>query len=73
MMASERDASIVRSTVQLAHALGLESVAEGVESQAVLDAITAMGCDLAQGYYIAGPQQGREVIPWARTNGWFPA
>jgi diguanylate cyclase (GGDEF)-like protein len=73
MMASERDASIVRSTVQLAHALGLEAVAEGVESQAVLDAITAMGCDLAQGYYIAGPQPGGEVIPWARANGWFPA
>jgi len=71
MMASERDASIVRSTIQLAHALGLQAVAEGVESQAVLDSITAMGCDLAQGYYIAGPHPGRELIPWARANGWF--
>jgi diguanylate cyclase (GGDEF)-like protein len=71
MIASERDASIVHSTIQLAHALGLESVAEGVESQAVLDAISKMGCDLAQGYYIAGPQPGRDIIPWAKANGWF--
>jgi diguanylate cyclase (GGDEF)-like protein len=71
MMTSERDASIVRSTVQLAHALGLASVAEGVESQAVLDAITAMGCDLAQGYFIAGPQPGRDILPWAREHGWL--
>jgi len=71
MMTSERDASIVRSTIQLAHALGLESVAEGVESQAVLDAIAAMGCDLAQGYAIAGPQPGRALLPWAKANGWF--
>jgi EAL domain-containing protein (putative c-di-GMP-specific phosphodiesterase class I) len=71
MMTSERDASIVRSTIQLAHALGLESVAEGVESQAVLDSISRMGCDLAQGYFIGAPQQGAELIPWARANGWF--
>lgn len=71
MMASERDASIVRSTIQLAHALGLQAVAEGVESQAVLDAITAMGCDLAQGYFIAGPQAGGDLMPWAQSSGWF--
>jgi EAL domain-containing protein (putative c-di-GMP-specific phosphodiesterase class I) len=71
MIASERDASIVRSTVQLAHALGLQSVAEGVESQAVFDAIAAMGCDMAQGYFIAAPQAGRDLLPWARANGWF--
>jgi diguanylate cyclase (GGDEF)-like protein len=71
MIASERDASIVRSTIQLAHALGLESVAEGVESQAVFDAIAAMGCDLAQGYFIAGPQSGKALLPWARAQGWL--
>jgi EAL domain-containing protein (putative c-di-GMP-specific phosphodiesterase class I) len=49
------DATIVRSTIDLAHNLGLEVVAEGVESQEVWDALRAEGCSLAQGYFIAKP------------------
>ena len=49
------DATIVRSTIDLAHNLGLEVVAEGVESQEVWDALRAQGCSLAQGYFIAKP------------------
>ena len=49
------DATIVRSTIDLAHNLGLEVVAEGVETQEVWDALRAQGCSLAQGYFIAKP------------------
>jgi EAL domain-containing protein (putative c-di-GMP-specific phosphodiesterase class I)/GGDEF domain-containing protein len=49
------DAVLVRSAVSLAHSLGLRSVAEGVENQATLDLLYAMGCDLVQGFLIARP------------------
>ncbi len=46
---------IVKATVDLAHAIGISACAEGVESQAVLDYLRAMGCDMAQGYHISAP------------------
>ena len=50
-----RSAAIVRSTIELAHALDLKVVAEGVEHQEALDAVTAFGCDYAQGYHYSRP------------------
>jgi len=55
MAKDENDASIVRATVSLAHDLGLEVVAEGVEDQASQDALSNMGCEYIQGYHIARP------------------
>ncbi len=55
MTHSHRDPLIVRSTIDLAHALGLTVVAEGVESLAVLGLLKVMGCDCAQGYLISQP------------------
>ncbi|MDB5434012.1 MAG: putative diguanylate cyclase [Phenylobacterium sp.] len=52
---SQRDALIVRSTIDLAHSLGLKVVAEGVETNACCALLSAMGCDQAQGYLIAKP------------------
>jgi EAL domain-containing protein (putative c-di-GMP-specific phosphodiesterase class I)/GGDEF domain-containing protein len=49
------DAVLVRAAVNLAHSLGLQVVAEGVEQQDALELLAAMGCDLAQGYLIARP------------------
>ena len=49
------DAVIVRSTIDLARNLGLEVVAEGVESHAVWQSLQGFGCDLAQGYYLSRP------------------
>ena len=45
------DSTIVESVIGLAHALGLQAIAEGVETRGQLDALQAMGCDLGQGYY----------------------
>jgi EAL domain-containing protein (putative c-di-GMP-specific phosphodiesterase class I)/GGDEF domain-containing protein len=53
---SQRDALIVRSTIDLAHSLGLKVVAEGIETNACYSVLAGMGCDHAQGYLIARPQ-----------------
>ena len=50
-----RDPSLVRSTIDLAHALDMEVTANGVETHAALDLLSAMGCDMAQGFYISRP------------------
>ena len=52
---SQRDALLVRSTIDLAHSLGLKVTAEGVETETALALLSSMGCDLAQGYLIARP------------------
>ncbi|HSO99347.1 MAG TPA: EAL domain-containing protein, partial [Solirubrobacteraceae bacterium] len=46
---------IVRSTINLAHELGLRTVAEGVEDQLTLELLQTLGCDLAQGFHISRP------------------
>jgi EAL domain-containing protein (putative c-di-GMP-specific phosphodiesterase class I) len=55
------DTAIVRSTADLAHNLGLDVVAEGVEDQWTLDLLATFGCDQAQGYHIARPMPGGRV------------
>ncbi|MDB5718750.1 MAG: hypothetical protein JWM38_2177 [Sphingomonas bacterium] len=52
---SQRDPLLVRSTIDLAHALGMEVTAEGVESPSAFALLRVMGCDLVQGYLIARP------------------
>lgn len=62
----ERAGLIVASTVQMAHALGLRVVAEGVETQEASVALADYGVDLLQGYLVARPMPADEVEPWAR-------
>lgn len=62
MLAEASTAEIVRSTVQLAHALNLRMVAEGVEDQQTWAALSAWGCDEAQGYFVAKPMPARDVL-----------
>jgi diguanylate cyclase (GGDEF)-like protein len=59
-----RSDAIVRSLVGLAYSLGLETVAEGVESKVAWDAALRLGCDLAQGYYLGKPMPAPELISW---------
>ena len=58
----ERDAAIVRSTINLAHSLGMDLVAEGVEDASGAALLREMGCDIAQGYYFGRPQPGTDVL-----------
>lgn len=55
LTSSHRDPLIVRSTIDLAHALEMEVVAEGVETHAALALLTVMGCDMVQGFLISRP------------------
>jgi EAL domain-containing protein (putative c-di-GMP-specific phosphodiesterase class I)/HAMP domain-containing protein len=58
---SQRDALLVRSTIDLAHGLGLDVVAEGVETPAAFAALAAMKCDLAQGFLVGRPLPAQEL------------
>jgi diguanylate cyclase (GGDEF)-like protein len=60
----EEDEAIVRSTIELAHSLGVVVVAEGVESEDVLHRLRALGCDLAQGFCLARPASADDVTEW---------
>jgi diguanylate cyclase (GGDEF)-like protein/PAS domain S-box-containing protein len=64
------DEIIVRSTIELAHNMGLKVVAEGVEDQETLDRLTALGCDAAQGYLISHPVTSDELAAWLQTSSW---
>jgi diguanylate cyclase (GGDEF)-like protein/PAS domain S-box-containing protein len=64
MATNEDDAFIVRSVIDLAHSLGLEVVAEGVENQQTWDLLAAMGCDLAQGYHLSRPLTPKQLDHW---------
>jgi diguanylate cyclase (GGDEF)-like protein len=66
MCTSESSAVIVRSMIALAHSLGLEVVAEGVEDQDTMQALAEAGCDKAQGYFISRPRPADDFIAWLR-------
>jgi diguanylate cyclase (GGDEF)-like protein len=73
VMAMERDlddARIVRSTVELAHNLGLSVVAEGLETLKAWAILSHLGCDEGQGYYVAKPMPQERFIAWAKA--WQP-
>ena len=63
------DAKIVRSTIDLAHNLGLCVVAEGVENAVVWDMLRELNCDQAQGYHMGKPMPASEFAPW--SAGWL--
>ena len=58
------DAVIVRSTIDLAHNLGLTVVAEGVEDEITLDMLVEYGCDSAQGYFFSRALAAEELTAW---------
>ena len=67
VMAMEKvkgDAMIVRSTIDLAHNLGLTVVAEGVENAVVYNSLKKLGCDEAQGYLIGKPMPAADYAAW---------
>ena len=69
MEAGEDDAMIVRSTIDLAHNLGLTVVAEGVETAAILERLRALACDEAQGYHITRPLPVEDFLAWQARQG----
>jgi len=67
-VADKDDAVIVRSTIELGHNMGLRVVAEGVEDHGALMLLTKLGCDEAQGYFIARPLPPEEYEAWLRRR-----
>ena len=63
-----RDQAIVSSTIGLGHSLGMRIVAEGVEDQATLECLRALGADFVQGYHLARPQAAAGFDEWLRTR-----
>ena len=64
LLTQPRDRLIVSSLIRLSHDLGLDVVAEGVESSAVWDELAALNCDIAQGFGIAVPMGYPELRSW---------
>jgi diguanylate cyclase (GGDEF)-like protein len=64
MIERHSDAVIVASTVDLAHQLGLEVVAEGVETREAWERLREMRCDLAQGYFLSRPMAAEHATAW---------
>ena len=70
MEENENDAVIVRSTIDLAHNLGLKVTAEGVETQGAWDTLCTLGCNSAQGYFMGRPMPAEKLAAWLRESAW---
>ena len=74
-MESDRsDAAIVSSTIELAHRLGLQVIAEGVETPGHLARLRAAGCDIGQGHFLGRPVPGDQIVSTAHAlrSSWVP-
>lgn len=71
-MANDKDdAAIVRSIIELAHNLGLQVVAEGVENRMTLDLLADLNCDKAQGHYISQAHSADELVDLLAKTNWL--
>ncbi|MDT8384406.1 MAG: EAL domain-containing protein [Gammaproteobacteria bacterium] len=70
MIEDENDEVIVKATIDLAHNLGLKTVAEGVADQKTWDFLRSLNCDIAQGYFISRPVSAEEFARLASSSHW---
>lgn len=70
MLDDVSDAVIVRSTIDLAHNMGMEVVAEGIESQDAWDKLAELGCNLGQGYHMCRPCPTADFEKWVHESRW---
>ena len=70
MVEDASDALIVRSTIELAHKLGLTVVASGVEDEATLAQLRELGCDSVQGFLLSRPMPAEDVAAWVKESAW---
>jgi len=69
-MADDADLrAIVRSIIEMSHTLGLNVIAEGIETQDACDLLHGMGCDVGQGYWIGRPVPEDQALAWLRAAG----
>jgi EAL domain-containing protein (putative c-di-GMP-specific phosphodiesterase class I)/ActR/RegA family two-component response regulator len=67
MQSNERDRIMVQKTIEMGHELGMQVIAEGVETQEQLDLLRMKGCDSAQGYLFSRPLPVKETMRWLET------
>ena len=70
MEENDNDAVIVRSTIDLAHNLGLKVTAEGVETRGAWDLLEILGCDNSQGYFMGKPMPAEKLEAWLQASAW---
>ncbi|VAW93994.1 diguanylate cyclase/phosphodiesterase (GGDEF & EAL domains) with PAS/PAC sensor(s) [hydrothermal vent metagenome] len=70
MLTDASDAVIVRSTIDLAHNMGMKVVAEGIESQEAWDKLAELGCNLGQGYHMCRPCPAADFKTWVYKSSW---
>ena len=68
MSEDEDNATIVRSTIDLGQNLGLQVVAEGVETAEIWEKLNSLGCNIAQGYYLSRPVPADDLRDWLRER-----
>ena len=64
MIKDDNDAMIVRSTIDFAHNLGMQVIAEGIEEKEILELLSILGCKLGQGYFISRPISENDFEKW---------
>lgn len=67
---SEQERKLVRSVIEIASSLGIETVAEGIETREHANILTKMGCDVLQGYLFSKPLPAEEFIRFAKQQEW---
>ncbi|NTS76546.1 EAL domain-containing protein [Catenovulum sp. SM1970] len=60
--------TIINSTIEMAHKLGIKVVAEGIETQEAIDELTKLGCDIGQGFYYGKPMTADDAEKWMKAN-----
>ena len=73
MDANDKHTAVVRAVSDLGHHLGLQVVAEGVETAEVWQRLRALGCDMAQGYYVSRPLPSADLARWLQDARWAVA
>ena len=68
MDTDEEAAAIVKTCIMLGHELNMKVVAEGIETEAVYRMLVDLGCDIAQGFYIARPMPSEELVHWGMSR-----
>jgi diguanylate cyclase (GGDEF)-like protein len=70
MATHDNDQAIVRSTIDLGHRLGMQVIAEGVETQEMWDRLVSLDCDVAQGFLMARPMPATDISDWYLHSPW---